>query len=47
MVEEEENDILRKDMSSKELKNKEFEELLAMENVIYTTHTAFYTDEAI
>lgn len=46
-VYEEENAILRKDMSSKELENKEFEELLAMENVIYTTHTAFYTDEAI
>lgn len=46
-VYEEENTILRKDISSKELKDKEFEELLSMENVIYTTHTAFYTDEAI
>lgn len=46
-VYEEENAILRKDMYSKELGNKEFEELLTMENVIYTTHTAFYTDEAI
>lgn len=46
-VYERENEILRKNMSSEELKDKEFEELLAMENVIYTTHTAFYTDEAI
>lgn len=46
-VYERENEILRKDISSGELKDKEFEELLSMENVIYTTHTAFYTDEAI
>lgn len=46
-VYEEENSVLRKDMSSNELVNKELEELIAMENVIYTTHTAFYTDEAI
>lgn len=46
-VYEEENEILRKDMCSKKLNNEEFEELLNMDNVIYTTHTAFYTDEAI
>ncbi|WP_461206661.1 NAD(P)-dependent oxidoreductase [Clostridium sp. DL1XJH146] len=46
-VYEEENKILRKDMSRRELEDKIFEEFIAMENVIYTTHTAFYTDEAV
>ncbi len=37
----------RKDFRGKELPDKLLEELLSMDNCIFTSHTAFYTDEAI
>ena len=35
------------EMSGKELPDPLLRELLAMDNVVFTSHTAFYTDEAI
>lgn len=37
----------RRDFRGKELPDKLLEKLLAMDNVLFTSHTAFYTDEAI
>lgn len=42
-----ENLFLRKDLTKTGVDDPVFNELMSMENVIYTTHTAFYTDEAI
>ncbi len=46
-VYEGENEFLRKDLTGQELTDPVFAGLLSQENVVYTTHTAFYTDEAI
>jgi D-lactate dehydrogenase len=46
-VYEYEDKISRKDFRGKELEDKLFERLIDLDNVIFTTHTAFYTDEAI
>lgn len=46
-VYEGENGFLRKDLTGQELADPVFAGLLEQENVIYTTHTAFYTDEAV
>lgn len=46
-VYEKEGDTQRKDYRGKELDDSLLAKLLAMDQVIYTTHTAFYTDEAI
>lgn len=46
-VYEGENGFLRKDLTGQELDDPVFASLLAQENVVYTTHTAFYTDEAV
>ncbi len=46
-VYEQEDSFLRKDMSVQGLQDGVFKELTDREDVIYTSHTAFYTDEAI
>lgn len=46
-VYEKEQDTQRKDYRDRKLDDPLLERLLAMEQVIFTTHTAFYTDEAI
>lgn len=46
-VYENENLFLRKDLTGQEIADPVFTELLEQENVVYTTHTAFYTDEAV
>lgn len=46
-VYEGENRFLRKDLTGQPLDDPVFAELLKLKNVIYTTHTAFYTDEAV
>lgn len=46
-VYEGENEFLRKDLTDQELPDPVFSQLLQLENVVYTTHTAFYTDEAV
>lgn len=46
-VYERENETQRKDYRNKELDDPLLAKLLAMEQVIFTTHTAFYTEEAI
>lgn len=46
-VYEYEDKTQRKDYRDKELDDPLLKELLAMDNVIFTSHTAFYTDEAI
>lgn len=46
-VYEHEGDTQRRDLRGKELPDPLLKELLAMDNVIFTSHTAFYTDEAI
>lgn len=46
-VYEREGDTQRKDYREKELDDPLLAKLLSMDQVIYTTHTAFYTDDAI
>lgn len=46
-VYENENLFLRKNLTDKGVDDALYNELISMENVIYTTHTAFYTDEAM
>ncbi len=46
-VYDKENLFLRKDLRGETIEDPVFTELMSLENVIYTTHTAFYTDEAI
>lgn len=46
-VYEYENETQRKDFRGKEIPDKLLAELLKMDNVLFTSHTAFYTDEAI
>ncbi|MGN0168694.1 MAG: NAD(P)-dependent oxidoreductase [Acetatifactor sp.] len=46
-VYEYEGNTQRKDYRGKELDDELLKNLLAMDNVIFTSHTAFYTDEAI
>lgn len=46
-VYENERTFLRKDMGDKKIEDDTFNELLSMENVIFTAHMSFYTDKAI
>lgn len=46
-VYEKEDTFLRKDKSEEGLRDEVLEKLISREDVIYTAHTAFYTDEAI
>ena len=46
-VYEREGETQRRDLRGKELPDPLLRELLAMDNVVFTSHTAFYTDEAI
>lgn len=46
-VYENENLFLRRDLTGQQIADPVFTELLEQENVVYTTHTAFYTDEAV
>lgn len=46
-VYENENATQRKDLRGKELGDPLLEKLLSMDTVVYTSHTAFYTDDAI
>lgn len=39
--------FVRRNMSEKQIDHPQFLKLLSMPNVIYTTHVAFYTDEAV
>lgn len=46
-VYEDEHKTQRKDLHGKDLQDPVLEKLLALDQVIYTTHTAFYTDDAV